>query len=128
MIGILVVTHGTLAQALVKTAELIIGKQKKVRAVVIKRFEGLEDLEKKIAGEVASLNTGRGVLVLTDMSGGSTCLVSLALAKKYSLAVVTGVNLPMLLEAVLHRDRHALKELAGLVVAKGRQSIEEKKG
>ncbi|MEK6645394.1 MAG: PTS sugar transporter subunit IIA [Candidatus Firestonebacteria bacterium] len=121
MVNVLVVSHGSFAKALLKTAEMIIGKQANAISVSINTGEGLDELRDKM-NTVLKRFKGE-VLILSDMCGGSPSLVSLSLVKEYNnVEVIVGVNLPVLLEVMLNRDK-SLKELAKLAVKRGLESI-----
>lgn len=124
MTRIVVTTHGGLAREIVQTAKLILGEQERLTAICLESHEGIEDLKKKI---VAAIKSGEDdaadSLVLVDMFGGTPSNVSLMLAHEYPIQVVTGVNLPMLIEALTHRTGMDLKQLAELVCQKGKKNI-----
>lgn len=123
MIGIVVVTHGQLSEQLVATASLIVGESKDVKAVTFMARESLEDLKQKTAEAVCQF-TGDGCLILTDIMGGSATNVSIEIFKsRTDVEVVTGVNLPMLIEAISSREGATLKELANQVASSGTRSI-----
>ena len=123
MIGIIVVSHGTLSEHLVSAASLILGEVKDVKAVTFLARESLEDLRKK-TNEAAKDFTTDGCLILTDIMGGSATNVSIELVKsREDVYVVTGVNLPMLLEAINSRETTDLKSLAEQVSNSGVRSI-----
>ncbi len=125
MIGIVVVTHGDLACAMVKTVELVIGPQAALEPVCLNAFEGLDDLKAKVSEAIAKAGkeSDGNVLIFTDMFGGSTTNVSLQFISE-KVEILTGINLPMLLEALLLRE--ALKDpraLAKDVSEKAKKSI-----
>jgi len=124
MIAIVVVTHGGLARELVNTVRIIVGMQPALTAVCLEEHEGIEDLQRKLSAALPSPEVSpEGTLVLVDMFGGTPSNVSLAMSQVCPLRVVTGVNLPMLLEALTHRAASELAPLAALVTEKGRRSI-----
>jgi PTS system mannose-specific IIA component len=124
MVHIVVVTHGGLAKELANTVQLIVGTQEKLDAVCLELHEGIEDLKKKIMTVIhPETVSADGYLILVDMFGGTPSNVSLELSQSFPIRVVTGVNLPMLLEALTHRSMLDLTGLADLVHKKGRQSI-----
>jgi mannose PTS system EIIA component len=124
MIQILVVTHGGLARELIHTAQLIVGAQPDVEALCLEMHEGIEDLQQKLSAALKPVPGERaGALVLVDMFGGTPSNVALALSTRLPLRVVTGANLPMLLEAITHRALLDLPSLAALVTKKGKQSV-----
>ena len=100
MIGVLVVTHGNLAKELVHSARTIIGEIKNVQAVSIDWDDNVVEAREKIAKAIKKVDFGRGALILTDMFGGTPTNISLTFLKKNEVEIVTGVNLPMLLELI----------------------------
>ena len=123
MIGIIVVSHGTLSEHLVSAASLILGEAKDVKAITFLARESLEDLRLKTS-EAAKEFTTDGCLILTDIMGGSATNVSIEIMKsREDVFVVTGVNLPMLIEAINSRETTDLKSLAEQVSNSGVRSI-----
>lgn len=123
MVGIVIVTHGNLAKELLSTAEMIIGPLKQVDAVAIYAKEGMNDLEKKLKQTIEKTNSPEGVLILIDMFGGSPATASLSFIDKYKIKVISGVNLPIVLEVATHRESCDLEKLADLALAAGEKSI-----
>ena len=123
MIGIVVVSHGILSEHLVSAASLILGEAKSVKAVTFLARESLEDLRRKTKEATEEFAT-EGCLILTDIMGGSATNVSIEIMKSHeNVYVVTGVNLPMLLEAINSRENTDLKTLAAQVSNSGVRSI-----
>lgn len=114
MIGIVVIAHGELARALVSTATMIIGEQPGLCALGLAGRESVDTLRTE-AGEAIGRHRETGCLVLTDLMGGSATNVCVELVREPWVRVVTGVNLPMLIEAVQHRDKLPLVQLAARV-------------
>ncbi|SFT72822.1 PTS system, mannose-specific IIB component [Selenomonas sp. GACV-9] len=99
MFGIIVGTHGIFAQELVKSCEMICGEQKNVRAVTLIPGEGPDDVVKKYEAAIAELDCDGGVLFLNDLFGGSPYNAACRLViSNENYGIVTGVNLPMLIE------------------------------
>jgi mannose PTS system EIIA component len=122
MIQIIVATHGSLARELVRVANLIVGEQPGLTAVGLEAHEGIEDLTGSLSARLQQTDK-EGCLLLVDMFGGTPSNVAVTLLKTHAVQVVTGVNLPMLLEALIHRGSMGLPELAGLVKEKGIKGI-----
>lgn len=122
MIGVVVITHGTLSEQLLATAALIMGESKDVIAVSFTARESLDNLRQK-ANTALENYKADGCLILTDIMGGSATNVCVELMKNEKVEVITGVNLPMLLEAISYRDSNELKALAARVQASGVKSI-----
>lgn len=114
MVGIIVMTHGSFSQGIVDACELICGPAQQVETLSLRREDNVDDLAKNFREAVARMDTGDGVLVLCDLMGGSPCNVSsMALREMGSFQLVSGVNLPMMLEAIMTRDTGAsVEELA----------------
>lgn len=123
MIGLVIVTHGTLGQELLKTAEYIVGGLEGCLTVSIDVARSPEAMRDSIGGAIKALDRGLGVLVLTDMFGGTPSNLSLSFLEKDRVEVLSGVNLPMLLKAVQLRDKGTLAEAAQTVGDYGRKSI-----
>ena len=125
MINILVLSHCELTKELIKTAEVIAGKQENLFHINqdIKN-ENLASLQGKISEILKKIDNEKGTLVLTDMLGGTPCNASVLLTKNFNIEVLTGVNLPMLLSAVFtSKTAQTAKELADKVLADGKKSI-----
>lgn len=97
MIGVVVVTHGQLARELLNAAETIVGDLPQFTAVSIGWHEDTQDAREEIAQAVARVQQGDGVLILTDMFGGTPANLAMSFLTDGSVEVLTGVNLPMLI-------------------------------
>ena len=122
MVGVLIVTHGNLGSELVKAAEMIKGQLNGVLSVSIDSERGVEDIKKEITGALKKVDTGEGVLILTDLFGGTPSNISLSFMKQGKVEVVTGVNLPMLLKLEIRKDK-TLEETAYFIKDYGRKNI-----
>lgn len=123
MVGILVVTHRRLAEELIATAELIVGKIDGCVGLSLDPDLPVDDLRRQIDEAMAEVNDGDGVIVLTDMFGGTPSNLSLSFLNQERVEVVTGVNLPMLLKLSHSREEPRVDELARLIKDHGRRSI-----
>jgi len=104
MIGIVLVGHGALAPAVLRSVEGVLGHSvPSMVAVGAAADDTLESLKERIAAAATSVDDGQGALILTDMFGDSATNVSVALAREMHVEVVTGVNLPVILKAVSAR-------------------------
>lgn len=121
-VGVLVVTHGEFGSALLDAAQMILGRQQGLAAVSVQVTNGVDEVVVALKEGLASLETGLGVIVLTDLFGGTPTTLSLSLLKTGNIEVVAGVNLPMLLK-VLQSRTLSLSELAGQAKAAGQQGI-----
>lgn len=123
MIGVVIVTHGGLAGALLNAAELIMGKQEQIAVVEFELGDAIADLQVRTAQAVQKVDTNQGVLLLVDLVGGSPYNVTAMLAmQKCGIEVVTGINLPMLLEVLPARNLE-LETLADLALESGSKGI-----
>jgi PTS system mannose-specific IIA component len=123
MIGALVVTHGHLGQELVAAAEMIVGDISHIRAVSIGWHDDVNDAHNDIQRRIAEVDSGKGVLILTDMFGGTPSNIALAFHEPGKVDVVTGVNLPMIIKIAGQKEGDTLDSLARIVKDKGRSSI-----
>ncbi len=122
MIGVVVATHGRLAQELLRTAEGVLGAMAKIKAI------GIEASQADPCGELGraidAMDEGQGVLVLTDLFGGSPTNLCLGFLGSRHVEVITGVNLPMLLKvSSLRKDGVALEALAQSLTRAAQASI-----
>lgn len=112
MIAVVVATHGELSKEVVKVSEMIFGKQENVGVVTFLGEENIEDLKRKYNEQLSSLNKEDGVLFLVDIFGGSPFRIASSIAlENDNIDIITGVNLPMLLEIYKLRDYLGLKEI-----------------
>ena len=123
MIGVLITTHGNLGSEFLKVAEMIRGPLKDVMHISVDQTKGVEDLKKDINAAIKKLDQGQGVLILTDLFGGTPSNLSLSLLKEGKVEVVTGVNLPMLLKLSDTREKMNLQDFANYIKAYGRKNI-----
>ena len=124
MIGVLIVTHGALADELLSAARTIAGELPNFRALSLDWKVGLEEAQGRIADAVTGLDTGAGVLILTDMYGDTPSNAAFSLARVGKVEVVTGVNLPMAVRlGCTQTDDLDLHELARAIELRGRRSI-----
>ena len=123
MIGALVVTHGQLGQELVAAAEMIVGEISHIRAISIGWHDDVNEAQMDIERRIAELDGGKGVLLLTDMFGGTPSNIAFALYEPGKIDIVTGVNLPMIIKIVSQKESDTLESLARIVRDQGRKSI-----
>jgi PTS system mannose-specific IIA component len=122
MIGIVLVTHGELGRMLIETAGGIVGETPYCRAVAIDTTKDMDTILGEVKKAVKECDQGQGVLVLTDMFGGTPTNISLSLLVVGKLEVVTGVNLPLLLKVLGNREIE-LPKLASEAKSAGKQGI-----
>ena len=128
--GVVVVTHGRLGQELVDAARIILGAEKgggSLRALSVGWNDPVEEAREQVRNAVEEADQGAGVLVLTDMFGGTPTNLSLSFLEEGRVEIVTGVNLPMVVKCLnLDTERLrglSLRELAGRVAEKGAGSV-----
>ena len=124
MIGILVVTHANLGGSLIETVGFVLGNEpENLTAVSIDIQEDPERLRKKIKKGISKVRTDAGVIILTDMFGGTPSNLSYSFLEDGQVEVISGVNLPILLKAVNSRKKMEMKELTNSLVEHGKRSI-----
>ncbi len=123
MVGILVVTHGSLAEELVKAARRIVGEVEEMQAVVIDWDDDVSVAGKVIQDAIKKLDQGQGVLILTDMFGGTPTNISLSFLNEGNVEIVTGVNLPMLIKYCNLKERDDLSSVADRIREQGQKGI-----
>jgi mannose PTS system EIIA component len=123
MIGVLLTTHGNLGNELIRATELIKGPLKGILHISTDQTKGVEDLKKEIGNAIKKLDKGKGVLILTDLFGGTPSNISLSFMKEGKVEVVTGVNLPMMLKLSDVKEDMSLKEFACMIKEYGKKNI-----
>ena len=124
MIGLVVAAHGNLGSELLMSAQMIIGPVINARAVSITHDSSMEVIRDAIAEAVAEVGKDdQGVIIVTDMFGGTPANVSMTFLEPQSVEVITGVNLPMILKFFNSQESLGLDELAGILKSYGQQSI-----
>jgi PTS system mannose-specific IIA component len=122
-VGVVVVTHGQLATELLNAAEMIVGDLPRFTAVSIGWHDEVTVAREVIARAIARVQTDAGVLVLTDMFGGTPSNLGLSFLEEGRVELVTGVNLPMLIKLAKAPDRAPLRDLARSLCDHGRAAI-----
>jgi PTS system mannose-specific IIA component len=118
MIGLVLVTHGQLAREFIVAMEHVVGQQERVVPVCIGPEDDMEARREDIAQAIASVDDGNGVIILTDLFGGTPSNLAISLMKTNSIEVIAGINLPMLI-----RLEGARKTMAvGAAVAAAREA------
>lgn len=123
MIGIVVVSHGRLAHELVAAAEHVVGRLWRTRAVSIDSDDDLDIKREVIFEAIRACDAGQGVVVLTDMFGGTPSNLVLSLRSRCNLEIVSGANLPMLIKLAQVREAVTLDECANDAAEGGRKYI-----
>jgi PTS system mannose-specific IIA component len=123
MVGVVVATHGKLAEELIQTAERVCGSLEGCRAVCVEATSGMEDARARLAEAIHAVDAGDGVIVLTDMFGGTPANLALTFLEE-RLEVVTGVNLPMLMKlSTCRAEAKGLRDTAQLLAGYGQKNI-----
>ena len=124
MTGGIIATHGNLATELLKTASFITGDLPNIKAMTMDLSAPVDLIKKTIQQTIKEVDTGDGVLILTDMFGGTPSNMAISFHENNRVEVVTGVNLPMILKlAQLSHDKKSLAEIAAEVVQYSQKSI-----
>jgi PTS system mannose-specific IIA component len=124
MIGILIVTHAQLGHALLETAEAILGEKiESSAAVSINLTDDVDNLRNLIDKAVKKLTCENGILILTDMFGGTPSNLSYSFLEEGRIEVLSGVNLPIVLKAINLRKKLPLSEMAIKLEEQGKKSI-----
>ncbi len=123
MIGLVVVTHGRLAVELVAAMEHVVGRQKQVRAVCIGPDDNMDKRRGDIRDAVQKADSGDGVILLTDMFGGTPSNLAVTLLEKGRVELVAGVNLPMLIRLAEARRAMSVAQAAQAALEAGRRYI-----
>jgi PTS system mannose-specific IIA component len=123
MVGVVLVTHPHLGEEFIRSAEMICGKMLRVLTVSIDTRKEVEELRRGIAEAIKKVDDGDGVLILTDMFGGTPSNMSLAFLQEDRVEVLTGLNLPMMIKLSNCREGRPLKELARMVKEAGQKNI-----
>jgi PTS system mannose-specific IIA component len=124
MTGLVIATHARLGEELLHASEMIIGPAEKARAVSVCADDSVESIRERIEKAIHEVGVdGEGVIIMTDMFGGTPSNISLSFLDSERLEVLTGVNLPMVLRFLNSQDGLSLSELSGILKAYGEQSI-----
>ena len=121
MIGIVIVTHGRLAQEFISAMEHMVGPQTHLRAVCIGPEDDIERRRRELAAAAKSVDMGNGVVLVTDMYGGTPCNLALTLLERGKIEVLAGTNLPSLIKLVDVRAKLPLDEAVKEAIEAGRK-------
>ncbi len=124
MVGIVLVSHGEMATGMVDAARMIVGELERLLTISLNEMDDVEGLMERVAAAVEEVDNGDGVLLLVDAFGASpfNACARLAMQRK-NLEVITGMNLPMLLELAVQRDGQTLEGLVQIALEAGKSSI-----
>lgn len=123
MIKIIIITHGQLGTEILRTAETIVGKQEGAAVISLGHEDSLASVAKRTEEILTSLESPAGILILTDMLGGTPCNACLPFSVNHNIEIVSGINLYMLLSAIINRGNMSLSELAKKVIADATKNI-----
>ena len=124
MIGIVVVTHSTLAAEFIRAAEMIIGPAEKLQSVSIDRSMAPETVQQQVKQILSDVGQdGDGVIILTDMFGGTPTNICAEFMQDRNVEILTGVNLPMLLKCISARQEQPVTELAAMLKDYGCRAV-----
>ncbi len=123
MIGMVLVTHGRLAEELIAATEHVMGKQENIAAVCIGPDDDMEQRRQDILKCVEQVDTGNGTILLTDMFGGTPSNLAISVMEKAKIEVIAGVNLPMLIRLATVRDTQSMQDAASSAQEAGRKYI-----
>ncbi|HEX8442563.1 MAG TPA: PTS sugar transporter subunit IIA [Allosphingosinicella sp.] len=123
MIGLVLVTHGRLASEFITAMEHVVGPQERIEAICIGPEDDMEARRNDIADAIARVDAGRGVIILTDLFGGTPSNLAISLMRSQEIEVIAGVNLPMLIR--LEGARKTMEVRAAVAAAReaGRKYI-----
>jgi mannose PTS system EIIA component len=123
MIGMVLVSHGSLSVALRDALEHVVGPQRNIATVSIEADADIEAQRQEIGERVAEVDTGDGVVVLTDMFGGTPCNLSMSMLDRPNIEVIAGMNLPMLVKLAKVRGSYSLTDAVRCAKDAGRKYI-----
>lgn len=123
MIGGIIVSHGKLAEELLNVLTIILGEAPNIEAISIGWYDDVEESKKKINRSLKRVDQKKGVIIFTDMFGGTPSNLSFSFLKDNEVEIITGVNLPMLIKFVSLQRSKNLKEVARKVMDQGKKNI-----
>jgi PTS system mannose-specific IIA component len=123
MIGLVLVTHGHLATEFAAAMEHVVGPQANTRAICIGPDDDMEERRKEILAAVGEVDTGDGVILLTDMFGGTPSNLAISVMEQANVEVIAGINLPMLIKLASVRNDASLADAAAQAQESGRKYI-----
>ena len=122
-IGVVIVTHYKLGEQMLQALRSIIPNAPEFYAVSVSPDQSVEQMRKSISASLAEADTGHGVLILTDMFGGTPSNIALSFLGEQKVEVVTGLNLPMLIKLATLQNEKSLKDLASFIKDYGQRNI-----
>jgi PTS system mannose-specific IIA component len=123
MIGGIIVSHGRLGEELLNALTIILGEAPNIEAISIGWYDDVEDSKRKISVSLKNVDQKSGVVIFTDMFGGTPSNLSFTFQKEGHVEIITGVNLPMLIKFCSLQRSNSLKDVARKVVEQGKKNI-----
>jgi len=123
MVGAVVITHGELGKALLDAARMIKGGMDKIKPVSIEDYNDVDALRGRLLRAVSEVDGGDGVMVFTDLFGGTPTNIAMSILEDRDVEIMTGVNLPVLIKFDSFRDGKSLREVATFLEEYGRKSM-----
>lgn len=123
MIGLVLVTHGGLAEEFIRAMEHVVGAQERIIPIAIGPDDDMEERRADIARAIAAVDSGRGVIVLTDLFGGTPSNLAISLMEQGRIEVIAGINLPMLIRLGGARKTMKVAEAVAAAREAGRKYI-----
>ena len=123
MIGLILVTHGRLAEEFINAMEHVVGAQGDMVAVCIGPHDDMEKRRKEIADAIRRVDSGNGAIILTDLFGGTPSNLAISIMDKAKVEVIAGINLPMLIKLASMREKGDLKKAVESAQEAGRKYI-----
>lgn len=123
MIGGIIVSHGKLGEEFLNALTIILGEAPNIEPISIGWYDDIEDSKRKINASLKKVDQKNGVVIFTDMFGGTPSNLSFTFQKEGSVEIITGVNLPMLIKFCSLQRSNSLKDVARKVVEQGRKNI-----
>ncbi len=123
MIGLVIVTHGRLAEEFIAVMDHIVGPQQQILPVCMLPEDNLEEKRQEILRKVKEVDSGQGVIILTDMFGGTPSNLAIAATSEGRIEALAGINLPMLIKLASSRQNNTLAQAAADAQEAGRKYI-----
>ena len=123
MIGLVLVTHGHLADELISAMEHVVGPQEKIKAICIEADDNMDQRRSQILSATKIVSTKDGAIIATDMFGGTPANLAMSIMREKKVEIISGVNLPMLVKFASCRDKGDVQECVTRVQEAGRKYI-----
>ena len=123
MIGLVLVTHGRLAAEFVTAMEHVVGPQEAIEAICIGPDDDMESRRKDIAAAIGRVDLGKGVIILTDLFGGTPSNLAISCMSRPKVEVLAGINLPMLVKLAKVREERSLPDAIAMAQEAGRKYV-----